>query len=164
MPGVNLKMAKVIKVVINMGLGESGKEKDYLARAMEDLAVITGQKPRLTTARLSVAEFRLRKGDPSGLMVTLRGKRMSAFLTRFFKVVLPRFRDFQGLKMRGFDRAGNYNLGVAEQVVFPEIEASKVDKIRGFQITIVSEAASIEEAKAELEKWGAMFEKEKKHG
>jgi large subunit ribosomal protein L5 len=157
-------MTKVVKAVINMGLGEMGKDKNYLEKAMADLAAITGQKPKLTRARISVAEFKLREGDPSGLVVTLRGKRLAAFLARLFKVVVPRFRDFQGLKLKGFDNAGNYNLGIEEQVVFPEIDASTVDKMHGLQITLVNQVKSRAEARELLESLGARFEKEAKSG
>lgn len=151
--------AKIVKVVVNMGVGEIGKDKTWLERASNDLAQITGQKPKITTARISIAEFKLRQGDPSGLVVTLRGKRQEAFLLKLFRVVLPRFRDFQGLKMKGFDQAGNYNLGITEQVVFPEIDSTKVDKVRSLQVTMVIKAESVAAAKKALEDLGAPFEK-----
>ena len=157
-------MTKVTKVVINMGLGEAGKDKASLARAMEEMAQVSGQKPKLARAKVSVAEFKLRKGEVSALVATLRGRRMKAFLEKLFKIVVPRLRDFRGLKVKGFDQAGNYNLGIAEQVVFPEVEAAKVGKARGLQVTIVNEADSVAGARKLLEDMGARFEKEGANG
>jgi large subunit ribosomal protein L5 len=157
-------MTKVTKVVINMGLGEAGKDKASLARAMEEMAQVSGQKPKLARAKVSVAEFKLRKGEVSALVATLRGRRMKAFLEKLFKIVVPRLRDFRGLKVKGFDQAGNYNLGIAEQVVFPEVEAAKVGKARGLQVTIVNETDSVAGARELLEDMGARFEKEGANG
>jgi large subunit ribosomal protein L5 len=147
-----------------MGLGEAGKDKASLARAMEEMAQVSGQKPKLARAKVSVAEFKLRKGEVSALVATLRGRRMKAFLEKLFKIVVPRLRDFRGLKVKGFDQAGNYNLGIAEQVVFPEVEAAKVGKARGLQVTIVNEADSVAGARKLLEDMGARFEKEGANG
>jgi len=157
----SLAKTKITKVVLNMGLGESGKDKAYLEAAIADLMVITGQKPKVAKARISVAEFKLRKGDPNALVVTMRGKRMHDFLKKLITIVLPRFRDFRGIPLKSFDGHGNYNLGVAEQVVFPEIDSSKVDKVRGLQVTITTTAKTNEEGKILLEELGMPFEKHK---
>ncbi|MCX6725870.1 MAG: 50S ribosomal protein L5 [Candidatus Shapirobacteria bacterium] len=154
-----LAVPAVKKVVINMGLGEMARDKGLIEKATEDLRIITGQKPRINKARLSIAGFKLRKGDPVGLMVTLRGKRMYQFLEKLFRIVLPRFRDFRGVPLSGLDGQGNYNLGISEQIVFPEIDYAKVDKIRGLQITFVTSARNNQQAKRLLEELGIAFEK-----
>jgi len=154
-----LAVPTVKKVVLNMGLGEMARDKGLIEKAMEDLKAITGQKPKINKARLSIAGFKLRKGDPVGLMVTLRGKRMYQFLEKLFKIVLPRFRDFRGVPLSGLDGRGNYNLGISEQIVFPEIDYAKVDKIRGLQVTFVTSAKNDQQAKRLLEELGIAFEK-----
>lgn len=154
-----LAVPAVKKVVINMGLGEMARDKNLIEKATEDLKIITGQKPRINKARISIAGFKLRKGDPVGLMVTLRGKRMYQFLEKLFKIVLSRFRDFRGVPLSGFDGQGNYNLGISEQIVFPEIDYAKVDKIRGLQITFVISTKDNQQAKRLLEELGMAFEK-----
>jgi len=153
-------MKKVIKVIVSMGVGEGAQDKSVIEAASEDLLVITGQKPKVTRAKISISEFNLREGAPIGLMVTLRSKRKDAFLEKLFRIVLPRLRDFQGLSIKSFDGQGNYNLGIPEQIVFPEIDASKVKKIRGLQITIVTDTNSDEEAKKVLENLGAPWGKD----
>ncbi|MBM3205456.1 50S ribosomal protein L5 [Candidatus Shapirobacteria bacterium] len=147
------------KIVINIGLGEAIQDKNLIAKATEDLKVITGQKPKVTRSRQSIAGFKLRKGEPLGLMVTLRGKRMYHFLEKVIKIVLPRLRDFKGVSLTGFDGRGNYNLGLSEQIVFPEIDYAKIDKVRGLQITIVTNAGENQKAQRLLEELGMPFEK-----
>lgn len=159
MPGSNLKKYRVEKVVVNIGLGEGAHDKNVIEAALGDLMVITGQKPALRRARVAVAGFKIRKGDPIGLKVTLRGKRMTDFLRKLFTIVLPRLRDFQGVSLKSFDGQGNYSLGISEQIVFPEIDYSKIDKIRGLEITIVTNTGSDEKAQKLLENLGMPFEK-----
>ena len=154
-----LAVPMVKKVVINVGLGEMARDKSLIAKATDDLKMITGQQPKLNKARLSIAGFKIREGDPVGLMVTLRGKRMYQFLEKLFKIVLPRFRDFHGVPLSGFDGQGNYSLGISEQIVFPEIDYAKIDKVRGLQITFVTSAKSNEQVKRLLEEMGIAFEK-----
>lgn len=158
MPGSNLKKYRVEKVIVNIGIGEGAHDKNVIEAASNDLMVITGQKPAIRQARVSIAGFKIRKGDPIGLKVTLRGKRMTDFLTKLFAIVLPRLRDFQGVSLKSFDGHGNYNLGIPEQIVFPEIDYSKIDKIRGLEITIVTNAGSDEKAKELLENIKMPFE------
>jgi len=154
-----LAVPSIEKVVLNIGLGQASQDKGLIEKAAEDLKTITGQKPKVNKARLAIASFKLREGDPIGLMVTLRGKRMYAFLEKLFKIVLPRLRDFKGVANSGFDGRGNYNLGLSEQIVFPEIDYAKIDKIRGLQITIVTNAQDDQKAKRLLEELGVPFEK-----
>lgn len=161
MQGDNLK---VIKVVVSIGMGEAIADKKAIEAASQDLIAITGQKPKVTQAKLSVSSFKLRKGDPIGLMVTLRGKRMQDFLKKLVGIVLPRLRDFQGVPTSSFDGHGNYNLGLAEQIVFPEIDYAKIDKVRGLQVTIVTDSDSDKKAKKLLEEMGMPFTKESKDG
>jgi len=149
------------KIVVNIGLSEALTDIKVLDRVSEQLKSITGQKPRINKAKVSIASFKLRVGDPIGIMVTLRGERMYIFLEKLTRIVLPRVRDFRGLKTSGFDGQGNYNLGLREQIVFPEIEYDKIDKIRGLEITFVTSASTNEAAKMLLEKLGMPFEKEK---
>lgn len=156
MPSDNLKIEKV---VVNIGLGEGAHDKKVIEAATQDLMVITGQKPAVRLARRAVAGFKLRKGDPIGLMVTLRGKRMRDFLKKLLTIVLPRIRDFQGVSEKSFDGRGNYSLGVTEQIVFPEIDYAKVDKVRGLEITLVTNAGSDEKAKEFFKKMGMPFVK-----
>ncbi len=154
-----LAVPSVVKVVLNIGLGQASQEKNLIEKATEDLKVITGQKAKVNKARMAIAGFKIRKNDPIGLMVTLRGKRMYAFLEKLFKIVLPRLRDFKGVSNAGFDGRGNYNLGISEQIVFPEIDYAKIDKIRGLQITMVTNAGDDQKAKRLLEELGLPFEK-----
>lgn len=149
---------KFVKVVVSLGIGEASQDKGVLEPASRDLTLITGQKPKVTRARRAISEFKLRAGAPIGLVVTLRGQRMESFLTKLFQIVLPRLRDFRGVPLKGFDGHGNYNLGLAEQVVFPEIDPSQVKKIRGLQITIITNTDSDEQAKDYFIKMGMPFE------
>ena len=153
---------KLKKIVVNIGLSEALDNKKALEAASEDLAMITGQRPKTTRARQSIAGFKLRKGQSIGLMVTLRGRRMYDFLEKLISVVLPRLRDFQGVSLKSFDGQGNYSLGIPEQIVFSEIDHSKVDKVRGLEMTIVTNARTNEKAKRLLELLGMPFEKGEK--
>ena len=154
-----LAVPKVEKVVVNMGLGEAVEDKGIIEKAAETLSVITGQQPKVTQSRLSISGFKLRAGQPIGLMVTLRGQRMYDFLTKLFTIVLPRLRDFQGVSPDGFDGRGNYSLGLTEQIVFPEVDYEKLDKVRGLQITIVTNTDDDERAKELLARLGMPFTK-----
>ncbi|MEK7154576.1 MAG: 50S ribosomal protein L5 [Patescibacteria group bacterium] len=155
------KMAKpkITKVVLNIGLKEAISDKGVLAKASEQLAIIAGQKPKVTRAKTSIANFKVREGDSVGLTVTLRGKRMEGFLKKLFTIVLPRVRDFQGVSVTAFDKAGNYTLGLSEQIVFPEIDFSKIDKIRGLEITIVNTAGNPDASREMLTEMGMPFKK-----
>ena len=154
-----MEVPKIEKIVVNMGVGEAVQNIKALENAMEDLALITGQKPSVRRAKRSEAGFKLRKGMPIGAKVTLRKDRMWDFLDRLISIALPRVRDFKGLSPKSFDGRGNYNFGLEEQTVFPEIDYDKVDKIRGMNITIVTTAETDEEAKALLELLGFPFRK-----
>jgi len=138
------------KVVVNMGVGDALKDARLLDAAVEDVTVITGQKPVVTKARKSIAGFKLREGMPIGVKVTLRGDRMWEFLDRLISLALPRIRDFRGLDAQSFDGTGNYTLGVTEQLIFPEIDYDKVQKVRGMDITIVTTARNDDEGRALL--------------
>lgn len=151
------KNYRVEKVVVNIGIGEAAHNKEIIEATSRDLAAITGQKPVIRRARKAISGFKIKKGDPIGLKVTLRGKRMKAFLTKLFTIVLPRLKDFQGVSLKSFDGHGNYSLGIPEQIVFPEIDYSKIDKIRGLEITIVTNTGSDEKAKELLESLGMPF-------
>ncbi len=159
--GYTNKMAvpKVTKVIINIGLKEAAHDKGVLEKANEQLTQIAGQKPKITKARLSIANFKLREGDAVGLVTTLRGVRMYDFMTKLFQIALPRVRDFQGVSLTAFDKAGNYSLGLSEQIVFPEIDYSKIDKTRGLEITFVSTAGDAKIAKRLLQLLGMPFKK-----
>jgi len=154
---------KVEKVVINMGIGEATEDKKIVEKAKEDMIAITGQIPKVAKARLSIAGFKLREGDPIGLVVNLRGKRMYNFLEKLFTIVFPRLRDFRGVPKKGFDGRGNYNLGLREQIVFPEIDYAKIDKTRGLQITIVTDTNEDKKAERLLTELGMPFEKDLKN-
>ena len=165
MPSSDLKNNRIKKILLNIGLGEAVTNKKVLEAGIADLTAISGQKPKVTQAKVAIAGFKIRKGDTVGLMVTLRGKRMKDFLTKLFSIVLPRLRDFQGLSRDSFDGQGNYSLGIPEQIVFPEIDYEKIDKIRGLQITIVTNARSDKKAEKLLEGLGMPFtKKESKNG
>lgn len=148
---------RVVKVVVNMGIGEGKENPKVLENAVEDLAQITGQRPVITKARKSVASFKLREGMSIGCKVTLRGTRMYDFLDRLFNVALPRVRDFRGISPKSFDGRGNFTVGVREQLIFPEIEYSKVEKIVGMDIVIVTTAQTDEEARELLARMGMPF-------
>jgi large subunit ribosomal protein L5 len=161
--GINNSMAvpKLVKIVINCGVGaEALKDKKVIEKAQQQLAVITGQRAHVTRAKRAISTFKLRAGDPIGLRVTLRGRRMYDFLTRLIMVALPRVRDFRGIPNRGFDGRGNYTLGLTEQTIFPELEYSMVDKTRGFEATFVTNANSDESGKALLTALGLPFAKD----
>ncbi len=147
------------KVVVNIGLGEAMDNPKALEAAVADLTQITGQKPIVTKARKSIANFKLREGRAIGAKVTLRGERMWAFIDRLVNIVLPRVRDFRGVSADAFDGRGNYTLGLREQLIFPEIEYDKIDKIRGMEITIVTNAPSDDQAAALLQMLGMPFRK-----
>lgn len=152
-----MAVPRIVKVVINMGLGEAVQNPKGLELAVADLARIAGQKPVVTKAKKSIATFKLRQGMSIGTMVTLRGARMYEFLDRFMNLALPRIRDFRGVSAKSFDGRGNYSIGVKEQLIFPEIEYDKVDKVRGMDITIVTTANTDEEARALLKNMGMPF-------
>lgn len=152
-----MQVPKLEKIVINMGVGEAAQDPKSLDAAMQDLAAITGQKPAVTRAKKSIANFKVRAGMPIGAMVTLRGTRMYDFLDKLISVGLPRIRDFRGVSPRSFDGRGNYTLGIREQLIFPEIDYDTIDKIRGMDITIVTTAKSDEEAMELLAGLGMPF-------
>ncbi|MEJ5329541.1 MAG: 50S ribosomal protein L5 [Desulfobaccales bacterium] len=152
-----MQVPKLEKIVINMGLGEAIQNIKILESAQAELAAITGQKPVVTRARRSIAAFKLREGMPIGCMVTLRKDRMYAFLDKLMNVVLPRVRDFRGVSDKGFDGRGNYTLGIREQIIFPEIDYDKIDKIKGMNITIVTTATTDAEGKQLLSLLGMPF-------
>jgi large subunit ribosomal protein L5 len=151
------QVPRLMKVVINMGVGEGKENAKVIDFATADLEAIAGQKPVVTRARKSIANFKLRENSPIGCKVTLRGPRMYEFLDRLVNVALPRVRDFKGVPPKGFDGRGNYNLGLREQIIFPEIVYDKVDKVRGMDITMVTTAGTDEEAKALLAQLGVPF-------
>jgi large subunit ribosomal protein L5 len=154
-----MQVPRLEKVVVNMGLGEALENARILDTSMEELSRITGQKPVLTRARKSIANFKLREGNPIGCRVTLRKRRMNDFLYRLLNIALPRVRDFKGVSPRGFDGRGNYTLGVREQLIFPEINYDDVEKVKGMNITIVTSAKTDEEAKELLGLIGVPFRK-----
>ncbi len=154
-----MQVPKVDKIVINMGGGDAVQNTKALDAAVEDLTIISGQKPVITKAKKSIAGFRLREGMPIGTKVTLRGERMYEFLDKLISVSLPRVRDFRGVSKKSFDGRGNYTLGVKEQLIFPEIDYDKVSKIRGMDIVIVTTANSDEEARELLTQFGMPFQK-----
>jgi large subunit ribosomal protein L5 len=154
-----MEIPKIEKIVINMGLGEAKDNPKAVQVAVGELATITGQQPVVTKAKKSIANFKLREGMPIGTKVTLRGNTMYEFMDRLFTVALPRVRDFKGSNANAFDGRGNYTLGVKEQLIFPEIEYDKVDKVRGMDITFVTTAKSDEEARELLTLMGMPFSK-----
>jgi large subunit ribosomal protein L5 len=160
--GIKNKLAvpRLIKVVVNMGIGGVFREKKALESTVNDLTAITGQKPSVRAAKLSVAGFNIRRGMPVGLTVVLRGKRMYAFLEKFFSIVLPRLRDFKGLSLKSFDKNGNYTIGLREHTVFPEIDLGKSTGVRSLEISIVTNAGNVKKSKRLLELLGMPFEKE----
>ncbi len=155
-----MEIPQIKKVVINIGMGEAMDNPKALDAAVQDLGAITGQKPIITKARKSIANFKLREGRAIGTAVTLRGDKMWAFLDRLMNIVLPRVRDFRGVSNESFDGRGNYTLGLREQIIFPEIEYDKVDKVRGMEITIVTSARSDDQAAALLQMLGMPFRKD----
>jgi large subunit ribosomal protein L5 len=155
-----MEVPKIQKVVVNIGLGEAMGNSKALDAAITDMTTITGQKPVQTKARKSIANFKLREGVIIGVKVTLRGERMWAFLDRLLNVALPRVRDFRGVSPDAFDGRGNYTLGLKDQLIFPEIEYDKIDKLRGMEITLVTTAKNDEHARAMLRFFGMPFRKE----
>src|SRR5699024_9787578 len=154
-----MQVPKVEKIVINMGVGDAGKNSKVLDAAVEEVTLIAGQKPVITKAKKSIAGFRLREGMPIGTKVTLRGDRMYDFLDKLISISLPRVRDFRGVSKKAFDGRGNYTLGVKEQLIFPEIDYDKVTKVRGMDIVIVTTANTDEEARELLTQFGMPFKK-----
>ncbi len=152
-----MQIPRITKIVVNMGVGKGEQEPKTLENAMRDLALITGQKPVVTTAKRSIANFRIRKGHRIGCKVTLRGERMYIFLEKLVNIVLPRIRDFAGISPHSFDGRGNYSMGLREQILFPEIVYDQVDRIRGMDITICTTAKTDEEALALLKAMGLPF-------
>jgi large subunit ribosomal protein L5 len=145
-----MEVPRITKITLNMGLGEAVNDKKIIEHAVGDLTKIAGQKPVVTKARKAIAGFKIRQGYPIGAMVTLRGQTMYEFLDRFITVALPRVRDFRGISGKAFDGRGNYNIGVKEQIIFPEIEYDKIDSLRGLNISITTTAKTDDEAKALL--------------
>ncbi len=154
-----MQIPKLEKIVINVGAGEARDNSKVIDAIMNDIAAITGQRPVVCTARKSVANFKIREGMKIGVKVTLRGEKMYEFLDRLLNIALPRVRDFRGINPNSFDGRGNYNLGVKEQLIFPEIDYDKIDKVRGMDICIVTSAKTDEEAKELLAQFGAPFAK-----
>lgn len=154
-----MQVPRIEKVTVNVGVGEAVSDAKALDAASRDIATITGQQPVITRAKRSISNFKLREGMPIGVTVTVRGDRMWEFLDRLLNATLPRIRDFQGVSPNSFDGRGNYSLGLREQVIFPEIEYDKIDKVRGMQITIVTTARTDEEGKRLLELLGMPFAK-----
>ena len=152
-----MAIPRIEKIVVNMGLGEASANAKILDVATDELKVITGQKPVITKAKKSIAAFKLRQGMSIGTMVTLRGDRMYEFLDRLISVALPRVRDFRGISGKAFDGRGNYTLGIREQLIFPEIDFNKVDKLRGMNISIITSARNDEQARALLKGLGMPF-------
>ena len=155
-----MQVPRIEKVVLNIGLGEAMDNPKALEAAMGDLATITGQKPVMTKARKSIANFKLREGRIIGTKVTLRGNKMWFFLDRLINVALPRVRDFRGVSPEAFDGRGNYTLGLKDQLIFPEIEYDKIDKLRGMEVTVVTTAKSDDHARLMLQLLGMPFKKE----
>ncbi|MEE9401460.1 MAG: 50S ribosomal protein L5 [Dehalococcoidia bacterium] len=155
-----MQVPRLDKIVLNIGLGEAIQNQRALEAATNDLSLISGQRPVITRAKWSIASFKLRAGMAIGLMVTLRGERMYEFFDRLVNAALPRVRDFQGLPAKAFDGRGNYTLGISEQIIFPEIDYDKVDKIRGLQVSIITTAHTDEEARRLLELMGVPFSRQ----
>ena len=154
-----MEVPKLVKIGLNMGVGEAVNDKKIVAKAVEDMTLIGGQKAMVTVARKSVASFKIRDGYPIGCKVTLRREQMYEFLDRLVTIAIPRVRDFRGLNPKSFDGRGNYSMGVREQIIFPEIEYDKVDKIRGLDITITTTAGTDDEGRELLKAFGFPFKK-----
>jgi large subunit ribosomal protein L5 len=155
-----MSLPKLVKVMVNMGVGEAAKNKQTMEALQKDLATITGQRPSTRNAKVSIASFSLRAGMPVGLLVTLRGEHMYSFLDRLFSIVLPRLRDFRGVSDKSFDKQGNYTLGLTEHTIFPEIDPAKSAQPHGMEITIVTTGGNMLESKKLLEMLGMPFVKE----
>ena len=154
-----MEVPKIEKIVINMGLGEAKDNSKAIDNAVNDMTIISGQKPIVTKARKSIANFKLREGMPIGCKVTLRGEKMYSFASKLINIALPRVRDFRGVSANSFDGRGNYTLGIKEQLMFPEIQFDKIDKIRGMDIIFVTTANTDEEARELLRLFGMPFKK-----
>lgn len=152
-----MQVPRIVKVVVNLGMGEAVQNPKAIDAAVEDVRAITGQKPVITRAKKSIAQFRVRQGMPIGVKVTLRGERMYQFLDKLMNVSLPRVRDFRGVSPKAFDGRGNYTLGLREQLIFPEIDYDKVDKVRGMEVVVVTTANTDEEARELLTLMGMPF-------
>ena len=152
-----MEVPRLQKIVLNMGVGEAVGDKKIMDNAVADLQKIAGQKPMVTVARKSIATFKIRQGYPVGCMVTLRGQRMFEFLDRLVAIAIPRIRDFRGIPARSFDGRGNFNMGVKEQIIFPEVEYDKIDALRGMNITIATTAKTDDEARALLSAFNFPF-------
>jgi large subunit ribosomal protein L5 len=155
-----MRVPRLTKVTVNMGVGDAKQDSKMLDAASEQLATITGQRPNVRRARKSIAQFKVREGMPVGVAVTLRGERSYEFLDRLMSVAIPRIRDFRGLNPRSFDGRGNYSMGVREQIIFPEVDYDEVDQVRGLDITITTTAQNDDEAFALLEAFGMPFSRE----
>jgi large subunit ribosomal protein L5 len=151
------QVPKLVKITVNRGLGEGAQNAKALEASLNEIALITGQKPVVTRAKKAIAGFKIRQGMPVGIMVTLRGERMYAFLDRLISLSLPRIRDFRGISPKSFDGRGNYTLGVREQLIFPEVEYDSIDQIRGMDISIITTAKNDEEGRALLKEIGMPF-------
>ena len=159
-----MRAPRIVKVTVNMGVGDAKQDSKMLDAASEQLATLTGQRPNVRRARKSIAQFKVREGMPVGVAVTLRGARSYEFLDRLMSVAIPRIRDFRGLNPRSFDGRGNYSMGVREQIIFPEVDYDEVDQVRGLDITITTTAQSDDEAFALLEALGMPFAREGRPG
>lgn len=155
-----MQIPKLEKIVVNMRVGEAKENPKALEGAVNDMRIITGQQPVITRAKKSIANFKVREGQKIGCMVTLRGDMMYSFFDRLISIALPRTRDFKGVSRKSFDGRGNYAMGIKEQLIFPEIEYDKIDKVRGFDIIIVTTANTDEEARVLLEEFGMPFQKQ----
>ena len=162
--GNPMQIPGVVKVVVNMGVGDAARDGKLIEGAVRDLATITGQRPEVRRARKSIAQFKLREGMPIGARVTLRGDRMWEFLDRLTSIALPRIRDFRGLSPKQFDGVGNYTFGLAEQSVFHEIDVDKIDRVRGMDINVVTSATTDDEGRALLRALGFPFKEEPQRG
>lgn len=154
-----MEVPRISKITLNMGVGEATSDRKIIENAVADMTAIAGQKPVVTKTRIAIAAFKIRENYPVGVKVTLRGERMYEFLERLITVALPRIRDFRGIPARGFDGRGNFNFGITEQIIFPEIEYDKVDALRGMNITITTTAKTDEQGKALLEAFRFPFRK-----
>jgi large subunit ribosomal protein L5 len=157
-----MRVPKLEKIVLNMGLGDAKENKKWLTSGVEELTTIAGQKAVVTISKKAISNFKIREGDPVGIRVTLRGSKMYEFLDRFISVASPRIRDFRGLSAKGFDGRGNYNFGITEQIIFPEIDYDKINNIRGINISIVTSGATDEEAYELLVALGLPIRQKKK--
>jgi len=155
-----LAVPKIIKVVLNVGAGEAVTNKNVLEKIQEQMSWIAGQKPVITKARQSISTFKIRKGLTIGVKVTLRGNKMYAFVEKLVKIIIPRIRDFRGINDHSIDQSGNLNLGFTEQTIFPEVEFDKVDRLRGLQVTLVTNAGSFDRGRCLFEKLGIPFKKQ----